>query len=139
MFKLSPTLLPPPPPLLLFFPFLVPSSLFPLLIPNIALFFFLLLIPQALHSDCVIKHKLDQIKNSNNSVIDILVIWLALITFGPAGPPRHRGVLEVPQSAHVFFGLLLSDETAALGFESSPSDTWKLKMNKTRLISDLKF
>jgi hypothetical protein len=46
---------------------------------------------------------------------------ISLATFGPAGPPRHRGVLEVPQSAQVFFGLF-SDETTVLGFESSPSD-----------------
>lgn len=49
--------------------------------PNRALLFFLLLIPQALHKD-----------------------------LGPAGPPRQRGVLVVPQSAQVLTWPLPSDE-----------------------------
>lgn len=48
------------------------------------------------------------------------------ITLGPAGPPLHRGVLVVPQSAQLFFGSLTwlsSDETASGFLLSMPSDS----------------
>ena len=54
-------------------------------------------------------------------------------TFGPAGPPLQRGVLEVPQSAHVFLTWPSSEEEPPpswfLLLISSESDTWKQNKN----------
>lgn len=81
--------------------------------PSKALLFFLLLIPHALHSD-----------------------------LGPAGPPLQRGVLVVPQSAHVLT-CVPSDETlSGVGvwlIISSDSETLSLRSTITKAkIEDLK-
>lgn len=52
---------------------------------------------------------------------------LNLLTLGPAGPPLHKGVFEVPQSAQVFlfcsFTWLSSDETPPEFFPDMSSDS----------------
>lgn len=81
----------------------------------------------------------NQIRLKSNQIDrSSMIMMIITITLGPAGPPLQRGVLEVPQSAQVFFCSLPEEAAAAaeLGFPSSASDPWN-KTKKTRSAKTL--
>lgn len=79
------------------------------------------------HCIATVKHKKTQIRNQIKPEWEILINKLgflgAKMTLGPAGPPLHKGVLEVPQSAQVFLWPSSDEPTSGvLIFISSDSD-----------------
>ena len=89
--------------------------------------FFLFLIPHALQSDYTRKKQYiirsDQTKNNR------MELGFIALTFGPAGPPRQRGVLLVPQWAQVFFSLLLLVLFCSIISSPLRFETWIKEIN----------
>lgn len=74
------------------------------------LFFFLFLIPHALHNDYIITQtkEIRSDRTGSNKKSRVRLRRGRVLTLGPVGPLRQRGVLLVPQMAQLFlFSLLI--------------------------------